>query len=289
VTDGVGRVDGVDVVEVTDALEVADGVRSAAPIVARRAGLIADVRTVGLRALRGLLRDPEAVVPPLIVGAFFYLINIGTLQVISEASAGVVDYKAFQLPTALIFGTTGLSRAASLVTDIQSGYFDRLLLTPVRRPALLLGLLVADFTLGIAVTVPIIVFAMAIGVSFATGVLGVLALVLMVAFWSMGFAGISYAVALKTGSAAAVNSTFLIFFPFAFLTTSSLPKEALTGWLAAIVSWNPVTYVLAGQRALVSGEWGSIDLLWGVLAIGGVSVVSLSMAGAALRGRVKRG
>ena len=67
------------------------------------------------------------------------------------------DFKAFQLPVAIIFGVTGVSRAGALVTDIQDGYFDRLLLTPIRRLALLLGLMVADVVLVIALTIPVLV------------------------------------------------------------------------------------------------------------------------------------
>ena len=257
-------------------------------VTARRAGLRADVVTVGIRALRNLRRDPEAVVPPLIVGAFFYIINIGTLQALSESAGGVPNFKAFQLPTAIIFATTGVSRAASLVTDIQDGYFDRLLLTPVRRSALLLGLLVSDFTLAVLVSVPIIGFGYVIGVRFETGLAGILVLVVMVGIWTIGFAGFSYAVALKTGNPAAVNQTFLIFFPFAFLTTGSLPQEALTGWLAAIVVFNPVTYVLAGWRSLISGGWDASALAGALAAILGVAAVSLGLAAAALRGRTSR-
>src|SRR3712207_7371707 len=55
-----------------------------------------------------------------------------------------------------------------------------------------------------------------------------------------------YTIALRTGNPAAVNSSFVLFFPFAFLTTTFLPQEALTGWLATVADFNPVTYLLAG-------------------------------------------
>ena len=67
------------------------------------------------------------------------------------------DYTAFQMPTAILLGVTGVSRAPALVLDVQDGYFDRLLLTPVRRLAILLGHMVADVTVAAALTVPILV------------------------------------------------------------------------------------------------------------------------------------
>ena len=73
------------------------------------------------------------------------------------------------MPTAILLGVTGVSRAPALVIDVQDGYFDRLLLTPVRRLAILLGHLVADVTVAAALTVPILIVGFILGVRFETG------------------------------------------------------------------------------------------------------------------------
>ena len=74
---------------------------------------------------------------------------------------------------------------------------------------------------------------------FETGVLGMFVFILYGGFWGLAFAGFPYAIALKTGNPAAVNASFILFFPFAFLTTTFLPKEALTGWLATVADVQP--------------------------------------------------
>ena len=79
-----------------------------------------------------------------------------------------------QLPVAVISAVTGVSRASSLVTDIQDGYLDRLLLTPVRRGTLLLGLMTADFMLIVTLAVPVLVLGLVLGISVPTGLLGML-------------------------------------------------------------------------------------------------------------------
>ena len=84
--------------------------------------------------------------------------------------------------------------------DIQNGYLDRLLMTPIRRLAILLGHMVADVTVAMALTVPILGLGFAIGVRFETGVLGVVAFIAMAALWSLAFSGFGYAIALKTGN-----------------------------------------------------------------------------------------
>ena len=254
---------------------------------ARHAGFFADVISVAIRALRSIPREPEFIYPALVVPIFFYAINVGALQDFAERIPGM-DYKAFQLPVAIIFAVTGISRAVTLVTDIQTGYFDRLSLTPVNRLALLLGLSVADFTLVVVLTVPVIVLGFVVGVTFAAGPLGLLIFILLSGLWGLVYTGFPYAIALKTGSPAAVNSSFLLFFPFAFLTTVFIPKDAVTGWMSTIATFNPVTYLLDAQRSLISVGWDFEALAKGVACIAGVGVVSGTLALLALRGRTRR-
>ena len=108
--------------------------------------------------------------------------------------------------------------------------------------------------------------------------------------WTLAFAGFAYAIALKTGDPAAVNSTFLLFFPFLFLTTSYVPRSELSGWLNAVAGFNPVTYLLGGLRSLEvggGGQWAPLGEA--LLAVAVVGLISMTMCFAALRGRVKRG
>ena len=254
----------------------------------RESGFLHDLVAVAGRALRQIPRDPESIIPALIVPVFFFTVNLGLLQKVTRQAAGI-DLKAFLLPVAIVFAVTGISRASTLVTDIQDGYFDRLCMTPVHRLALLQGLMVADFTLVVALTIPVLIVGFAVGVNFVTGVPGLIAFVLLAALWGLVFTGFPYAIALKTGNPAAVNSSFILFFPLAFLTTAFVPKQELTGWLSTIATYNPVTYLLAGLRSLTSVGWDGTTLGQAVLAVACVGVLSLGLALAALRGRVKRG
>ena len=259
----------------------------ASETLARSAGFASDLLAIAGRALRAIPREPESFVPAMIVPLFFFIVNVGALSDISQF-AGVDDFRAFQLPVAIVFAVTGVSRASALVTDIQSGYFDRLLMSPVNRWALLLGLMVADFALVVALSVPVVVLGLVLGVEFATGLLGMVAFVLLAGAWGIVFTGFPYTIALRTGNPAAVNSSFILFFPFAFLTTTFLPQEALTGWLSAIADYNPVTYLLAGLRALVSDGWVGADLLGALAAVLAVGLVSQGLAFRALAARVRR-
>lgn len=255
----------------------------------RPAGFANDLAAIAGRALRAVPRELEGVVPPVFIAVFFFLVNIATLERLTESIAGF-DYTAFQMATAILLGVTGVSRAPAMVLDVQDGYFDRLLLTPVRRTAILVGHMAADVAVAAVLTVPIVALGLVLGVRFAGGLLGVLAFVLLASLWSLAFAGFGYAIALKTGNPAAVNSSFLLFFPFLFLTSSYVPRDQLSGWLDTVAGLNPVTYLLEGLRSLVMAEgwqWG--DLGAALLAVAAVGAVSMSLCFAALRGRVARG
>ena len=256
---------------------------------ARPAGFAHDVSAIAGRALRAVPRDLEAVIPPVFISLFFFIVNVSTLKNLTQAQAPGFDYTAFQMPTAILLGVTGVSRAPALVLDIQNGYLDRLLMTPIRRLAILLGHMVADVTVAVCLTLPILALGFALGVTFETGVPGFLFFIALAALWSLAFSGFGYAIALKTGTPAAVNSSFLLFFPFLFLTSSYVPRNQLSGWLDTVAGFNPVTYLLEGLRSLVMVGWEWDDLGKALLAIAVLGSISMSLCFAALRGRIQRG
>jgi len=256
---------------------------------ARPAGFLQDLASIAGRALRAVPRDLALVIPPVFIALFFFVVNIATLGKLAGHHPGF-SYTSFEMATAVLLGVTGVSRAPALVLDVQNQYFDRLLLSPVRRTAILIGHMAADVAVSATLTVPILFLGIILGVHFQDGPLGVAVFVLLASLWSLAFAGFAYAVALKTGNPAAVNSLFLLFFPFLFLTSSYVPRSQLSGWLDTVAGFNPVTYLLGGLRSLVldSGwQWDQLGQALGAIAV--VGVISMAMCFAALRGRVKRG
>jgi ABC-2 type transport system permease protein len=273
---------------ITDIPAPAAPVAAGQAIQARPAGFGHDLAAIAGRALRAVPRDPAAVAPPVFIALFFFVVNIATLKKLTGHHPGF-SYTAFEMATAILLGVTGVSRAPALVLDVQTQYLDRLLLTPVRRTAILLGHMAADVAVAALLTVPILVLGTILGVRFHAGLAGVAVFVLLASLWSLAFAGFGYAVALKTGNPAAVNSMFLLFFPFLFLTSSYVPRSQLSGWLSTVAGVNPVTYLLGGLRSLVLGsgwQWGQLGQA--LVAIAVVGLISMTLCFAALRGRVKR-
>lgn len=254
----------------------------------RAAGWFRDLWTVAGRALRQIPREPLAVLPAIFVPAFFYTVNLGALENLA-AHAGAFSYKAFLLPMAIAFAVTGMSRAQMLVTDVVDGYFDRLCLTPIRRTALLFGLMVADVVVILALCVPVLAIGFGVGVRFSTGAAGVLVFLGLSALWGLAFTGFPYAVALKTASPAAVSATYVVFFPLFFLSDAVVPKQAVTGWFSTIATYNPITYLLGALRSLITGGWQPRALGEGIAVLAGMLALGMGLSLAALRGRTNRG
>ena len=250
---------------------------------ARRSNFLRDVVSVAGRALRAVPRDMEALIPAIAIPVFFFIVNVGALQDQTERFLDI-DYKAFQLPVAIIFAVTGVSRAITVVTDIQSGYFDKLSLTPVNRLAMLLGFTIADFALVVILSIPVIALGFIVGVRFETGLAGLLMFVVMAGCWGLAYAGFPYAIALKTGNPAAVTPASCC-----SSRSCSLPRcscrwrrspDGCRRWRCTTA----VTYLLAGLRSLISVGWDPEALGRGFASIAVVGAVSFTLALVALRG-----
>lgn len=253
---------------------------------ARRTGFIRDLMTISGRSIRAIPRERQSFVPAIVIPVFWLAVNVGALEDVAAQLFPELDYRGFQLPVAVLFAVTGVSRASALVTDLRGGYFDRLTVSPVSRLSLLLGLMAADWLLVTSLTIPVLVLGWLLGVEFATGLAGMALFVFIAGLWGIAFTGFLYAIALRTANPTAVASGLLLFFPFAFLTTSFMPREALTDWMSTAAGFNPVTYLLAALRSLVLDGWDPNLLAAGLAAVLVVGAISLSLALMALRSRL---
>jgi ABC-2 type transport system permease protein len=238
---------------------------------------------LGQRALREAWRTPEALLPTLFIPVFFLVVNVGQAGRIFHAGSTTFlkgqSYFAFQLPNSMLLAASFGTAALFLVEDIEGGYFDKLRAAPVPRTAIVLGRLIAEVVKGLVIATALAVLALIFGVSFASGPLGFILLILMTALWSVVFVGFMQLVALKTRSAAATNSAGLVFFPLLFLTPNFVPRHLLTKPMEVAASINPVTYVMEGLRSLILDDlvWGKILLGFGVVAALGAVMVALSV------------
>ncbi|MFN2540268.1 MAG: ABC transporter permease [Mycobacteriales bacterium] len=240
-----------------------------------------DTLLLSRRAVRETLRTPEALAPTLFIPLFFLVVNVGQAGKIFPGSTTPFlhgqGYAGFQLPSSLLLAASFGSAALFLVEDIEGGYFDKLRAAPISRTALVLGRLLAESVKALAITLAMVALSLLLGVRIATGLGGLLLILLLNASWAVVYAGFMQLIALKTRSGAATQSGGLVFFPLLFLTPSFVPRHMLTGPMELAASCNPVTYIMEALRTLVLGhvDWGSVGL--GFAVVVGLGVVMLAL------------
>ncbi|MCB8928534.1 MAG: ABC transporter permease [Ardenticatenaceae bacterium] len=257
-----------------------------------KANLALQIWLVTWRSLTTIFRTPVALFPPLAISIFFLVIYESTL---GGAAAFIPNlsgnsYLGFILPLSIVSSSlSGAGIAAqNMVRDIESGYFDKLLLTPISRAALLLGpILAGALILGIQASI-VIGVALIMGLESATGFAGLLLVVGLAILLGTGFAGFTVSAALGSGSAAATQGASFIFFPLTFLTASFVPLDLLDGWLKTAATFNPITYVLEAMRATLNTGWDSTLIWQGVLACLILGGAMFALAVYALRVRTRR-
>jgi len=210
---------------------------------------------LGRRAIREVYRLPAATLPTLFIPLFFLAVNIGQVsKTFNRGNAPFLfgqSYVAFQVPVSLVFAVSTATSGLALVTDIDLGYFDKLLVAPIRRTAIVVGRLAADFVRGTVTSSLVLLLGLAFGMRIASGVGGALLIVLLSALWGVAYAGIAQTIALRTRNVQTTNASFILFFPLLFLTPNFVPFSLLSEPMQTLARFNPVSYVIEGLRSLV--------------------------------------
>lgn len=231
---------------------------------------------LSIRNIKLIWRPLLALLPPLFIPIFFFLVNSATLKSISLVPGFPAEsYQKFIAPVALftaIFFSAG-NAGIELVVDINSGYFKKLLIMPINHLAIVLGKLVEVAVQSIVQGLIVIVLLLSIGIRFQTGLLGVLTIFAVMVLFAMAWSCIGMISALRTQNPRLVQSLFVLVFPFLYLTTSQAPKQLLSGTFQTLVAYNPVTYIIEAVRALMNSGWGEAAIWQGFVVAGSLFVV----------------
>src|SRR6059036_3218246 len=143
-----------------------------------------EVLLLGRRSVREIVRYPEATIPALFIPLFFLAVNIGQVSETFPDTTPFLrgqGYVAFQLPVSLMFAVATATSGLALVTEIDLGYFDKLLVAPIRRSSLIFGRLTADLVRGIGTSSLVLVVGIALGARIESGPFGAILIVLLAA------------------------------------------------------------------------------------------------------------
>ena len=253
--------------------------------------LVSHSMHIAARTVRESLRQPGVEITNVFIPLFFLAVTTAAVSDIIRNSIGIENYIVFQLPVAVLQAVAGSSSASgiAIVTDMERGYFDKLLLTPASRWSIIIGRVSADavravFFSAIMLIVTIVVSEIQ-GAGIAGGVGAIILILLISGLFGAAYSGIGIFVAMRTANAQAAQASFLLFFPLLFMAPAFAPVEAFDGWLRAIATINPVTYIMEGIRGITLDGYEGEGLHWTFISLAGFGAVTLTMAALALRSR----
>jgi ABC-2 type transport system permease protein len=219
---------------------------------------------------------PSTFVPSLIFPIFSVVAFSGAFSAVANIPGfpvpRIIDW---MLPMSIVQGAafSGMTVGMGMARDLESGFFDRLLLAPVKPLGLIAG------PMGAAVVRALIPFALVLpagmlaGARLRGGVPGGLMLLLAAEGIALVGAGWGIGLALRAKSMQIAPLMQMGIFLTVFLSTAQVPLTVMTGWLHQVARVNPMTNILALARQGFIG-----DVTWnqtwpGLLALAGATVV----------------
>ena len=244
------------------------------------------------RSVLRTARQPANVVFPLVFPLLLLAVNAGGLDAATRLPGFPTDsFVAFALAIPFIQGAlfATMNAGTDLARDIQTGFLNRLALTPMRGVALLAGQLGGVLTMGVIQALVYLGVGLAVGVRLESGPLGVLVLLAFAILVSVGFGALGAFAALRTGSGEAVQGLFPLFFVFLFLSSMNMPRNLIEiDWFRFVATANPVSYLIECVRSLIITGWDGEALALGFGIAAAITVVALTLASVSLSTRLTR-
>jgi ABC-2 type transport system permease protein len=252
---------------------------------------LAQAAILSRRSIVGTLRQPQVWLPGLIFPMFIAAVNTASMgravniPEFPEVNSLLDFLLVASVTQSVLFG--GLTAGADTATDIQTGFFDRLLVSPVARTSILVGRLAGAAVTG-ALQALIFTGVYAIfGVRIAGGLIGLALLVLYAMVLALVIGGFAAMLALRTGQAEAVQNAFPLTFIGLFISSAFFPTELMTGVYRSVAERNPITWMIDGMRhqVIVGLDWSEAGA--SLLIAAALAVLAVLAANAALRARLR--
>jgi ABC-2 type transport system permease protein len=236
---------------------------------------------IARRSLRNILRVPSAFLPALLMPVFQVISFTGTYRGVTDIPGFPTERSAnWFLPLAVVMGCSfaGMGLGFATIRDLESGFYDRLRMSPAPRRSLLLGGLASALVRASLAIVVVTIVGVALGARLTGGVFGAVALVVaglgiatVGTFWALGLV-----YRLRDMRAAALMQLTLFF--GLFLTEAQTPIPLMAGWLPTVARYNPLNEVLRLARVGFVGEPSWSDAWPGLLTLTVMSALAALFA-----------
>lgn len=243
------------------------------------------------RSTLELFRQPALVIPNLIFPLFFAFLGNSTFGKTTSLPGfpKVNSYLQFQLAGTITQGVLfgSVTGAAALATDIENGFFDRLLAAPTSRISILFGRIAGSTLFGALGSAVFILVLLPFGADVSAGLPGIIAMIVSGGLIALAVGALMAWVAIKTGSSEAVQGTFPLLFILLFFSSAFFPRETMTGVYKTIAGLNPISHLVEGLRALSLDGFTASATARAILVPLAIAIVALFIANRQLQTRLR--
>jgi ABC-2 type transport system permease protein len=253
---------------------------------------LSQVYQLARRSVVRQLRQPANVVAPVIFPLGLLAVNSGGLQPATRIPGFPTHhFVAFALAIPFLQGAlfATMNAGTDLARDIQTGFLNRLSLTPMRGSALIGGTLVGAGFAALLQAIIYVAVGYAVGVHPRSGAGGVAVIFVLAVGIALGFGAVGLFMALRTGSGEAVQGLFPLLFVFLLVSSMNFPRNLMDAdWFRWLATGNPVSYLIEGIRSLVIEGWNgeAVGLAFAITAA--LIAIALTASAYALRERMTR-
>ena len=254
--------------------------------------VIRQTAALAWRSIVTTIRLPQAWFPAL----FFPLVLMAIFTASFGGAPGTIpgfppvrSFLDFAVSGAIIQGVLigGTSAGAAFATDIEGGFFDRLVASPTSRTSILTGRLGASIALGVGQALLFIAIAAIFGARIDGGLIGIIVVVVIATLFAAAVGGLGIFLALRTGSGEAVQGMFPLFFALLFFSSAFFPLDTMVGWYHDVAALNPITYLVESMRLEIIGGATIWTALAGIGIALGLAVITVGASALALRRRLR--
>jgi ABC-2 type transport system permease protein len=243
------------------------------------------------RALMTTLRRPQFLAPLVIFPSLFLAINTGGLHRSTDIPGfphvhGFLDFQlAAAMCQSLMIGGVGAGIATAL--EIEGGFFDRLVASPIPRVAIPLGRILAGSVIAAMQVVYFLIIGLVFGAHFSAGIPGILVVMVIGVLTGTGFCALGVMIALRARNASTVQGIFPLVFVVLFISSAFFPRKLLSHPADWVAAYNPLSYVADGIRDPIISSVTPSTVLAGLGAALAIAAVGIWASVLALRGRLR--
>lgn len=250
------------------------------------------VWAITARGINRVMRRPQLLMPLFLVPTMFLAVTAGgAARAVDLPGFPLVEnFFQFALAGAILQSTllSGLTVGATLSVDVDNGFFDRMVATPVPRSALVLGRLLTGAMIAVVQAALYLAVGVAFGAPVAAGLAGVPVVLLLAALTAAFSGGLAITLALRA-RAGWVQGAFPLVFVVLFLSSSFFPRQMMTGPAKTIADYNPMSFVVEGMRQPIIEGFGGDAIAIGLLFASLTALATGVLAVTAMRRRFGAG